>query len=153
MITMLFDDPAVREVIAGPGGVLAGAMADSLIIDMSTVSPALSRELAALAGERGVHMLDAPVSGGDVGAREGTLSIMVGGEAEDVERARALFDVLGRGVHVGPAGAGQVVKACNQVLVAITIAGVSRRSCWGQSSASNRSESSTSSRAGWQETG
>ena len=126
VITMLSDDPAVREVIAGPGGVLAGAMADSLIIDMSTVSPALSRELAALAGERGVHMLDAPVSGGDVGAREGTLSIMVGGEAEDVERARALFDVLGASVvHVGPAGAGQVVKACNQVLVAITIAGVS----------------------------
>jgi 2-hydroxy-3-oxopropionate reductase len=93
---------------------------------MSTVSPALSRELAARAAERDVRMLDAPVSGGDVGAREGTLSIMVGGDAADLERARPVLEVLGGSiVHAGPAGAGQVVKACNQVLVAITIAGVS----------------------------
>lgn len=126
VILMLADDAAVRAVADGEDGVLSGATTGSLIVDMSTVSPGLSRELAAKAAERGIRMLDAPVSGGDVGAREGTLSIMVGGEADDVERARPLFEVLGsRIVHVGPAGAGQVVKACNQVLVAITFAGVS----------------------------
>jgi 2-hydroxy-3-oxopropionate reductase len=126
VITMLSDDAAVRAVVAGEGGVLAGLRAGSLIVDMSTVSPALTRELAERARERGASLLDAPVSGGDVGARDGTLSIMVGGEAADLERARPLFDVLGsRTVHCGPSGAGQVVKACNQVLVAITIAGVS----------------------------
>jgi 2-hydroxy-3-oxopropionate reductase len=126
VITMLADDAAVRAVVEGERGVLAGAGAGSLIVDMSTVSPSLSRDLATKAAARGVSMLDAPVSGGDVGAREGTLSIMVGGEVDDLDRARPLFDVLGgRTVHVGPAGAGQVVKACNQVLVAITYAGVS----------------------------
>jgi 2-hydroxy-3-oxopropionate reductase len=124
IITMLADDAAVRGVIGN--GLLAAARPGALIIDMSTVSPALSRELAARAGEWGVRMLDAPVSGGDVGARDGTLSIMVGGEAADVARAQPLLEILGASiVHVGPAGTGQVVKACNQVLVAITIAGVS----------------------------
>jgi 2-hydroxy-3-oxopropionate reductase len=124
IITMLADDDAVRSVVGG--GLLAAARPGSLIVDMSTVSPALSRELAARAAERDVRMLDAPVSGGDVGAREGTLSIMVGGDAADLERARPVLEVLGASiVHAGPAGAGQVVKACNQVLVAITIAGVS----------------------------
>jgi 2-hydroxy-3-oxopropionate reductase len=90
------------------------------------VSPALSRELAAAAARRDVRMLDAPVSGGDAGARAGTLSIMVGGDAADLDRARPVLDVLGGSiVHCGPAGAGQVVKACNQVLVAITIGGIS----------------------------
>ena len=125
VITMLSDDAAVRTVVDGENGVLAGAAGGSLVVDMSTVSPSLSRELAVKAAERGIRMLDAPVSGGDVGAKAGTLSIMVGGEVDDLERARPLFDVLGsRTVHVGPAGAGQVVKACNQVLVAITYAGV-----------------------------
>jgi 2-hydroxy-3-oxopropionate reductase len=124
IITMLADDDAVRSVVGG--GLLAAARPGSLIVDMSTVSPGLSRELAARATERDVRMLDAPVSGGDVGAREGTLSIMVGGDAADLERARPVLEVLGASiVHAGPAGAGQVVKACNQVLVAITIAGVS----------------------------
>jgi 2-hydroxy-3-oxopropionate reductase len=124
IITMLADDQAVRAVVGD--GLLPVARPGTLIIDMSTVSPRLSRELAAEAAERGVGMLDAPVSGGDVGAREGTLSIMVGGDAADLERARPVLDVLGASiVHCGPSGAGQVVKACNQVLVAITIAGVS----------------------------
>jgi 2-hydroxy-3-oxopropionate reductase len=126
VILMLADDAAVRAVVESESGVLSGAGEGSLIIDMSTVSPSLSRELAARAAERGVCMLDAPVSGGETGAHEGTLSIMVGGEAADLDRARPLFEVLGaRTVHVGPAGSGQVVKACNQVLVAITYAGVS----------------------------
>jgi 2-hydroxy-3-oxopropionate reductase len=125
VVTMLADDAAVRAVLDGPDGVIANARGGALVIDMSTVSPALSRELAATAATRGIRMLDAPVSGGDVGARQGTLSIMAGGEAADVEHARPLFDVLGsRVTHVGPAGAGQVAKACNQVLVAITFAGI-----------------------------
>jgi 2-hydroxy-3-oxopropionate reductase len=124
IITMLSDDQAVRQVVADQ--LLPAARPGSLLIDMSTVSPALSRELAAGARQRGVSTLDAPVSGGDVGARDGTLSIMVGGEAEDLARALPLFEILGsKTVHVGAAGAGQVVKACNQVLVAVTIAGVS----------------------------
>jgi 2-hydroxy-3-oxopropionate reductase len=126
VITMLSDDRAVREVVVGDGGVLDAAAEGSLLVDMSTITPALSRELAARGAARGVGVLDAPVSGGDVGAREGTLSIMVGGDAAHVERARPLLEALGSSVvHVGPAGAGQVVKACNQLLVAITIAGVS----------------------------
>jgi 2-hydroxy-3-oxopropionate reductase len=124
IITMLSDDHAVRQVVAEQ--LLPAARPGSLLIDMSTVSPALSRELAADAHQRGVSTLDAPVSGGDVGARNGTLSIMVGGAAEDLARALPLFEILGsKVVHVGAAGAGQVVKACNQVLVAVTIAGVS----------------------------
>jgi 2-hydroxy-3-oxopropionate reductase len=124
IITMLSDDNAVRQVVADQ--LLPAARPGSLLIDMSTVSPALSRELAASAQQQSVSTLDAPVSGGDVGARNGTLSIMVGGAAEDLERALPLFEILGsKVVHVGAAGAGQVVKACNQVLVAVTIAGVS----------------------------
>ncbi len=126
VITMLPTSPIVTEVLGGPGGVLEGAAEGTLVIDMSTIDPAVSRELASKAEARGVRMLDAPVSGGDVGAKNGTLSIMVGGEAGDFEAARPLFEVLGQTiVHVGPAGAGQVVKACNQLLVAITYAGVS----------------------------
>lgn len=124
IITMLADDAAVRAVVGD--ALLPAARSGSLIIDMSTVSPGLSRELAADAATRGVLMLDAPVSGGDVGARDGTLSIMVGGRAEDFERARPLLEILGGSViHVGPAGTGQVVKACNQMLVAVTLAGIS----------------------------
>jgi 2-hydroxy-3-oxopropionate reductase len=105
---------------------LQGAGEGSLIVDTSTSSPVLARELARAARERGASMLDAPVSGGDVGAIEGTLSIMVGGSEEDFERAKPLFDVMGATVnHVGPTGAGQVTKAANQVVVALTIEAVS----------------------------
>lgn len=124
-ISIVSDDAALREVLGGPDGAIAAARPGSLLIDMSTVSPALARELAAETAARGVGFLDAPVSGGDVGAREGTLSIMVGGSAEDVERARPVFEVLGsRVTHVGGAGAGQVAKACNQVLVAVIFGGL-----------------------------
>jgi len=125
VISIVSDDAALREVLGGSSGAIAAARPGSLVIDMSTVSPALARRLAAEAAARGVGFLDAPVSGGDVGAREGTLSIMVGGKAEDVERARPVFEVLGsRVTHVGAAGAGQVAKACNQVLVAVIFAGL-----------------------------
>ncbi len=125
LITILSDDAAVRAVLGGADGAIAAARPGALVIDMSTVSPVLARELAAAGRERGVGVLDAPVSGGDVGARAGTLSIMAGGEAADVERARAVFQVLGsRVTHCGDAGSGQAVKACNQVLVAVIFAGL-----------------------------
>ena len=126
VITMLPDSPAVEAVVLGDDGVLAGASEGDLLVDMSTIHPTVSVAIAQAATERGVAALDAPVSGGDVGAQNGTLSIMVGGDAADFERARPLFEVLGKTiVHVGEAGAGQVVKACNQVVVAVTIAAVS----------------------------
>jgi 2-hydroxy-3-oxopropionate reductase len=126
VITMLPDSPAVEAVVLGDDGVLAGASEGDLLVDMSTIHPTVSVAIAQAATERGVAALDAPVSGGDVGAQNGALSIMVGGDAADFERARPLFEVLGKTiVHVGEAGAGQVVKACNQVVVAVTIAAVS----------------------------
>lgn len=125
-ITMLPNSAVVEEVVLGSAGVLEGARPGSLLVDMSTIDPAVSRRLAEAGKERGVAVLDAPVSGGDVGARQGTLSIMVGGEAADFDRAGPVFAALGKTVvHVGPHGAGQVVKACNQVVVAITYAAVS----------------------------
>src|SRR5436305_3402489 len=126
VITMLPDSPQVQEVMTGENGVLAGAKAGTLVIDMSTISPVVTQEVAKVAQERGVRMLDAPVSGGDVGAQQGTLSIMVGGSAEDFEQARPLFAVLGKTVvHVGGTGEGQVAKACTQIVVALTTDAVS----------------------------
>jgi 2-hydroxy-3-oxopropionate reductase len=126
VITMLPDSPAVEDAVLGDDGVLSGASEGDLLVDMSTIHPTVSVAVAEAGDERGVGSLDAPVSGGDVGAQQGALSIMVGGEAGDFERARPLFEVLGKTiVHVGEHGAGQVVKACNQVVVAVTIAAVS----------------------------
>jgi len=126
IFTMLPGPPEVEEVVAGEDGLLQGAGEGSLIVDTSTSSPVLARELAEKARESGASMLDAPVSGGDVGAIEGTLSIMVGGNEEDFERARPLFEAMaGTVTHVGPAGAGQLVKACNQIVVALAIEAVS----------------------------
>src|ERR671911_854220 len=126
VITMLPDSPQVREVVAGEDGVLEGITEGSLVIDMSTISPVVTEELSEALMEKGASMLDAPVSGGDVGAIEGTLSIMVGGEEADFQRARPLFEAMGKTItHVGPTGAGQVTKAANQVVVALTIEAVS----------------------------
>ncbi len=124
-ITMVTDSPDVEAVITGPGGAMEGLRAGAVVVDMSTISPAVTRGLAARLAERGVAMLDAPVSGGDAGAIAGTLSIMVGGEAEVVARVRPIFEVLGGTItHVGPVGAGQTVKLCNQVAIAGTLEGV-----------------------------
>jgi 2-hydroxy-3-oxopropionate reductase len=118
VITMLPDSPDVEAVALGPDGVLQQARAGSLYIDMSTVRPETGRRLAQAGAVTGVHVLDAPVSGGEPGAVEGRLSIMVGGDEEDFAAAMPLFDVLGATiVHVGPAGAGQTVKAANQLVV------------------------------------
>jgi 2-hydroxy-3-oxopropionate reductase len=126
VITMLPDSPQVREVVAGEVGVLEGISEGALLIDMSTISPVVTEELAEALKEMGASMLDAPVSGGDVGAIEGTLSIMVGGEEADFQRAKPLFEAMGKTItHVGPTGAGQVTKAANQVVVALTIEAVS----------------------------
>jgi 2-hydroxy-3-oxopropionate reductase len=125
IITMLPDSQDVRDVVFGSG--LLEAMTDEhLLIDMSTIAPATSVEVNAALRERGARALDAPVSGGDKGAIAGTLSVMVGGEASDFQRAMPLFEAMGKTiVHVGGPGAGQTVKACNQIVVAINYAAVS----------------------------
>ncbi len=126
VITMLPDSPQVEEVLTGEDGVLEGVKEGALVVDMSTISPVVTEGLAAKVKEKGASMLDAPVSGGDVGAIEGTLSIMVGGSEGDFERARPLFEAMGKTVtHVGGNGTGQVVKAANQIVVALTIEAVS----------------------------
>lgn len=125
VITMLPDTPDVEAVLFGEEGVASGSRNGSLVIDMSTISPVATRGFAERLGRRGVGFLDAPVSGGETGAVEGTLSIMAGGGEDDFARARPLFDVLGGNVVlVGGVGAGQVTKACNQLVVAATIEAV-----------------------------
>lgn len=124
-IAMVPDSPDVRQVMLGEEGVLSGATEGSLAIDMSTISPLVAREVAAAADARGVGALDAPVSGGERGAIEGTLSIMVGGSEEDFARAEGVLSAMGTPTHVGPAGTGQVTKAANQVIVAGVIQAVS----------------------------
>ena len=117
--TMVPDSPDVRAVLAGEDGVFAHAKAGALIIDFSSIRPDVAAALAAEGAERGFRVLDAPVSGGEAGAIEGVLSIMVGGAAEDFEAAAPVFDAVGKTVvHVGPAGSGQTVKAANQLMVA-----------------------------------
>jgi len=119
MITMLPNSQQVEEVVSGSQGLLEGARKDTIIIDMSTIAPTTSRNLYALAQEKGVHFLDAPVSGGSQGAVQGTLSIMVGGEREIFERALPVFEAMGKKeniFYVGPSGSGEVVKILNNML-------------------------------------
>ena len=124
-ITMLPDTADVEAVLVGPGGVLSGAAPGSLVIDMSSIDPGPTRDMAGAFAARDVAMLDAPVSGGERGAIDAALSIMIGGEDEAVGRAMPVFEALGRSiVHIGPSGAGQVAKACNQLVVAATIEAV-----------------------------
>jgi 2-hydroxy-3-oxopropionate reductase len=126
IITVLPDSPDVELVYTSDQGVFAGAKPGMLLIDMSTISPIVARKLAASAQDRGCDMLDAPVSGGEAGAIGATLSIMIGGVSSAVERAMPIFQSLGKNlVHVGDAGAGQVTKAANQIVVGTTIAIVS----------------------------
>jgi len=126
LITMLPDSPQVREVYLGQDGAFEALRPGWLAIDMSSIAPSTARELAERAAAAGAEMLDAPVSGGDKGAIAGTLSIMVGGSEAAFARALPVFEAMGKTiVHVGPAGAGQVVKVCNQVVVAVVIEAVS----------------------------
>ncbi|MCQ8187819.1 2-hydroxy-3-oxopropionate reductase [Streptomyces rugosispiralis] len=120
VITMVPADPQVKEVVLGEGGVLEHAAPGTLLIDMSSITPQTSLEVDAAARDKGLRTLDAPVSGGEAGAIEGVLSIMVGGDPDDFADARPVFEALGSTiVHVGPHGAGQTVKAANQLMVAI----------------------------------
>jgi 2-hydroxy-3-oxopropionate reductase len=126
VITMLPGPPEVEAVVAGDGGLLDSMKQGALLIDMSTSSPVLARRLAREAAQRGIGVLDAPVSGSDVAAEQGTLSIMVGGEVEDFARAEPLFEAMGETiVQVGESGAGQVTKAANQIVVALVLEAVS----------------------------
>jgi 2-hydroxy-3-oxopropionate reductase len=125
VITMLPDTPDVEAVVLGDAGVVAGIRAGSVFIDMSTIDPATSRRLAARLQTAGVAALDAPVSGGEKGAIDGTLSIMAGGDEAAFERVRPVFEVLGKNItRIGDAGAGQIAKACNQLVVAVTLEAV-----------------------------
>ena len=125
VITMVSDTPDVEAVLFGPAGVAEGAKAGTLVVDMSTIAPSATRDFAARLAKQGVQMLDAPVSGGSEGAKKGTLSIFVGGDVADLERARPVLASLGTTItHVGPIGAGQAVKAVNQVILAGTYLGV-----------------------------
>ena len=125
IVTIVSDTPDVEAVLFGPGGVAAGAANGALVVDMSTISPSATRDFAGRLAEQGVAMLDAPVSGGSEGAKKGTLTIFVGGEAADLERARPALEAMGTTITlVGPIGSGQAVKAVNQVILAGTYLGV-----------------------------
>lgn len=125
VITCVSDSPDVEAIVFSPTGVLSSIRAGMIFIDMSTINAALSRTVYAAFKERGASALDAPVSGGDIGAQQGTLSIMVGGDAETFDRALPIFQAMGRNiVYIGDAGAGQITKACNQIVVAHTVQGV-----------------------------
>ncbi|HEX5148288.1 MAG TPA: NAD(P)-dependent oxidoreductase [Candidatus Limnocylindrales bacterium] len=125
VVVCVSDTPDVEAVLFGPDGVVGGARAGTLVVDCSTIAPSGSWDFAARLKEHGLSMVDAPVSGGSEGARNATLTIFVGGEEEDFERARPVLTALGRTItHVGPIGAGQAVKAVNQVILAGTYLGV-----------------------------
>jgi 3-hydroxyisobutyrate dehydrogenase len=121
IVICVSDTPDVEEVILGDAGVIHGAAEGSIVVDMSTISPIATRSIAGKLGGKGVKMLDAPVSGGSEGAHEGTLAIMVGGDAADFERALPLLEAMGKIVtHVGSVGAGQITKAINQIIISGT---------------------------------
>ena len=125
IILMLPDTPDVEQVLFGAGGVAEGLSPGKTVIDMSSIAPLATKDFAVRVAARGGAYLDAPVSGGEVGAKNAALSIMVGGEPEDFERARPLFEAMGKTVtHVGPVGSGQVAKVANQIIVALTIEAV-----------------------------
>ena len=127
IITMLPDGPDVEKVLTAADGVFATVQPGSIIIDMSTIAPATARRLATSAAAQGATLLDAPVSGGEIGAIDGTLSIMVGGDAAALGRVRPVLEAMGnpeRIVHIGESGAGQICKACNQLVIGGTLAAV-----------------------------
>ncbi|SRR5581483_4749536 len=126
VFVMVSDTPDVEQVILAEKGVVHGARPGTIVVDMSTISPAATRRMAGELHSKKVEMLDAPVSGGEVGAVNGTLSIMVGGKKDVFDKVLPLFQAMGKNiVHVGENGAGQVAKACNQIVVAVTIEAVS----------------------------
>ena len=125
VVSIVSDTPDVEAVLFGSDGVAEGAAPGTLVVDMSTISPSATRDFAGRLRERDIAMIDAPVSGGSEGAQKGTLTIFVGGDAADLERARPVLEAMGKTItHVGPIGSGQAVKAVNQVILAGTYLGV-----------------------------
>lgn len=125
VVSNVSDTADVEAVLLGPDGVAEGGRPGLVCVDMSTISPLGAREIARRLGERGIDFLDCPVSGGEVGAVQGTLTIMVGGRAEALEKARPVLQSMGRTItHIGDSGAGQVAKACNQIAVGVGVAAV-----------------------------
>lgn len=125
IVMIVTDSPDVIQVAKGENGIFSAAKPGTIIIDMSTISPQVTRELAAEAASRGLHWLDAPVSGGEKGAIEGTLTIMAGGEGAALERAHPVLSAMGKRItHFGPAGNGQSAKLCNQILTSVNMLGV-----------------------------
>ncbi|MBI4966143.1 MAG: NAD(P)-dependent oxidoreductase [Desulfomonile tiedjei] len=121
IVTCLSDTPDVEEVILRDDGIIHGAKPDAVVVDMSSISPDATRRMAQALGAKGIRMVDAPVSGGSEGAKQGTLAIMVGGDPEDVERVLPVLKSMGTKItHVGPIGAGQLTKAINQIVIAGT---------------------------------
>ena len=139
VVTMLTDGPAVAELLF-EGEAAAGLKPGALFIDMSSISPAEAKEHASLLGKRKVRCLDAPVSGGSRGAARGELAIMAGGSAEDFASAESVFAAMGRATHVGPAGAGQLCKLANQVIVAVSIGAVSEAFLLAESGGADRAK-------------
>jgi 3-hydroxyisobutyrate dehydrogenase len=118
VIICVSDTPDVEAVVLGENGIIQGAKAGAIVVDMSTISPSATRRMTERLAEKGIRMLDAPVSGGSEGAQKGTLTIMVGGEAEAVAQAMPVLSAMGKSItHVGPSGAGQLTKAINQVII------------------------------------
>lgn len=135
IISIVADTPDVQDVILGEGGAIQGVKEGSVVIDMSTISPSATKEIAVKLKEKNVEMLDAPVSGGDVGAINGTLSIMVGGNSATLDRCKPIFEALGKSVtHCGSNGMGQTTKLCNQILVSVTNMAVSEAVLFAQKS-------------------
>lgn len=125
IIDMVTDSSDVEEVLLGPKGVVHGARPGSIAVDMSTISPAVTTGIAIELEKKGIRMLDAPVTGGDIGARQGTLSIIVGGDADAFHECLPIFQAMGKTItHVGGHGMGQIVKLCNQIMVGINMLGV-----------------------------
>lgn len=125
VIVMVSDTPDVEQVVAGPRGVLEGVRPGTVVVDMSTISPATDRKLDERLRARGCALIDAPVSGGDVGARNATLAIMAGGDRDAFERVEPVLALMGKSItHCGPSGSGQLAKLCNQILVSVTLLGV-----------------------------
>jgi len=138
IITMVSDSPDVEEVILGENGIVFGLKEGSVIIDMSTISPSVTRNIAEKLRDKKVEMLDAPVSGGDVGAINATLSIMVGGSQNTLNRCRPIFEAMGKSVtHCGTNGMGQTTKLCNQILVSVTNMAVGEAVLFAQKSGLN----------------
>ncbi len=125
VVTMVADAPDVEEVTLGENGVASGAKKGLLVVDMSTIAPASAQRIGRKLADRGLEFLDAPVSGGEVGAINATLSIMVGGKTAAFEKMKPVFELMGKNiVHVGDSGTGQVAKACNQIVTGMGVAAV-----------------------------